>query len=77
MTDTDGPLLTAFMSDFYRDFKTINKLVFRLWPNGPRPRRAGASLTIGTGSYDGKSLKADRPDPTTAIFRLPARASGN
>src|SRR4051812_39503055 len=53
VTETDGPLLTAFMSDFYRDFKTINKLVAMSVPPKARDVNTGWA-----GPYTYRDLRA-------------------
>jgi hypothetical protein len=48
-----------------------DRLVFRLWPNGPRPSRAGARLDVDA-VYLGTTVPAptERPDPTTLVVPL-------
>jgi hypothetical protein len=52
------------------------ELVFRLWPNGPRPAAAGARLDVGE-IYLGSSVpsRVERPDPTTIVVPLDAPLS--
>ena len=46
-----------------------SRLVFRLWPNGPRQRREGMELTVGAATDgEGRPLPARRPDPTTLLI---------
>jgi hypothetical protein len=48
-----------------------DRLVFRLWPNGPRPAQAGARLDVDAvylGS--GVPMRTERPDPTTLVVPL-------
>jgi hypothetical protein len=43
----------------------VDRLVFRLWPNGPRLRNAGARLDITAVRVDGKPVQWQVPDLTT------------
>src|SRR5262249_24963210 len=64
-----GDLRVRFTPDIATD-----RLVFRLWPNTPRFRRAGASLQTGAPvDPDGHGLAFSYPDPTTLVVR-PRRA---
>jgi Peptidase family M1 domain len=49
--------------------RPTDRLVFRLWANGPPQRRAGARLDIGTVTVDGRPARVVRPDPTTVAVR--------
>ena len=44
--------------------RPTNRLVFRLWPNGPPERRQGMRLDVGRVSFP-----IERPDPTTVVVR--------
>ncbi|HEX9994282.1 MAG TPA: M1 family aminopeptidase [Acidimicrobiales bacterium] len=62
-----GTLRARFTPDLPTD-----RLVFRLWPNGPRPAGAGVVLDVGpVTSPDLGALASERPDPTTLVVRLP------
>jgi Peptidase family M1 domain len=51
------------------------RIVFRLWPNGPRQLAEGMLLTVGTASdAQGRRLPMRRPDPTTLVVRRALRA---
>jgi len=56
----DGRLRVAFTPDL-----PTHKLVFRLWPNGPRQRAAGAKLEVRKVKSDGRRLATRLPNPTT------------
>lgn len=43
-----------------------DRLVFRLWPNGPRYARVGAHLAV-SGVHAGASASVTHPDPTTLV----------
>jgi hypothetical protein len=61
-----GDLRVRFVPD-----RPIDRLVFRLWPNGPRSRAAGARLDVGPIALDGAPARpGDLPDPTTLVVRL-------
>lgn len=44
-----------------------DRLVFRLWPNGPRLAAAGAWLEAGPVAVDGREAESRSPDPTTLV----------
>lgn len=46
-----------------------DRLVFRLWPNGPRSAQAGGSLSPGEVTVDGTAVPATREDPTVLVVR--------
>jgi hypothetical protein len=46
--------------------RPTNRLVFRLWPNGPSQLRSGSRLDAGPVG----NLKLTRPDPTTLVVHL-------
>jgi hypothetical protein len=50
--------------------RSTDRLVFRLWANGPPQRREGSRLQVGPATADGKTLQAAHPDPTTLVLRL-------
>ena len=61
-----GDLTVTFTPDLPTD-----RLVFRLWPNGPRPSGAGARLDVGPVSVDGKPPTPGHvPEPTTLDVAL-------
>ena len=55
-----GRLSVVFIPDLRTD-----RLVFRLWPNGPRQAREGTSLNVGAVRVDGRTAPSSRTDPTT------------
>ncbi|MCU1373277.1 MAG: uncharacterized protein JWO68_563, partial [Actinomycetia bacterium] len=61
-----GDLTVRFTPDVATD-----RLVFRLWPNGPKLAQAGARLDAGPVSLDGGAgTPGQRPDPTTLVVPL-------
>jgi hypothetical protein len=62
----EGRQVVRFTPDLPTD-----RLVFRLWPNGPRPSAAGARLDVAE-VFLGSSAPApvERPDATTLVVRL-------
>ena len=60
----DGDLRVRFTPDLDTD-----RLVFRLWPNGPALADAGARLEAGPVSVDGREAPAVPEDPTTLVVR--------
>lgn len=62
----EGELSVRFRPDLATD-----RLVFRLWPNGPRPAAAGARLEVDAVTLDpGGPAAVDQPDPTTLVVPL-------
>jgi hypothetical protein len=49
---------------------TTDRLVFRLWPNGPALAAAGSHLEPGPIRVDGVATSASRPDPTTVVVPI-------
>ena len=62
-----GRLTVRFRPDL-----TTDRLVFRLWPNGPRPAAAGASLEAGPVLVGAAAAATSQPDPTTLVVSLQA-----
>ena len=60
----EGDLRVRFTPDLDTD-----RLVFRLWPNGPALADAGARLETGPVTVDGREAPASRDDPTTLVVR--------
>jgi aminopeptidase N len=60
----EGDLAVAFVPDVDTD-----RLVFRLWPNGPRLTRAGASLATDAVTVDGAPAGAEQETPTLLVVR--------
>lgn len=52
----------------------IDRLVFRLWPNGPVQTGEGAHLDAGPVTVDGGPAPSSQPDPTTMIVAHPVAA---
>jgi hypothetical protein len=44
-----------------------DRLVFRLWPNGPSQLKAGSRLDVRDETVDGRRAVVRRPDPTTLV----------
>jgi hypothetical protein len=61
----DGRVIVRFTPNL-----DTKRLVFRLWPNGPRQLAEGARLTVGAPTTEaGLRLPTRRPDPTTLVVR--------
>jgi Peptidase family M1 domain len=45
-----------------------DRVVFRLWPNGPRQLAEGQSLLVGGVKIDGKAVGSRETDPTTLVI---------
>jgi hypothetical protein len=50
--------------------RPTDRLVFRLWPNGPLQRAGGQSLDVGAVTGGGRRLEVRRPLPTMLVVRL-------
>jgi Peptidase family M1 domain len=57
----------------FRANRGTDRLVFRLWPNGPLQRRGGQRLDTGPVTRAGRMLDVTRPDPTTLVVHLRRR----
>jgi len=64
----DGVVEGETMVRFTPDLPT-DQLVFRLWPNGPRPSAAGARLDVGGVSVGGRRVDARVDEPTILVAR--------
>jgi len=51
-----------------------DRLVFRLWPNGPRYAKTGAHLSVSAVREEGRMLPLSYPDPTTLVIARPVAA---
>lgn len=56
----DGTVNVKFTPDVPTD-----RVIFRLWPNGPRPARGGARIDTGQVTVGGRPTPSSLPDPTT------------
>jgi hypothetical protein len=59
-----GRVAVRFVPDMATD-----RLVFRLWPNGPRPARAGARLSVSAVTVAGRPAPSAQEDATTLVVR--------
>ena len=50
--------------------RATSRLVFRLWPNGPRLAADGARLDVEEARLAQGAATVERPDPTTLVFEL-------
>lgn len=57
-----GDVTVRFTPDLDTD-----RLVFRLWPNGPRSATRGAELAITSVAVDGKAATSEQPNATTLV----------
>jgi hypothetical protein len=64
----DGDLRVRFTAS-----RPTDRLVFRLWANGPRSRSEGASLAVRDVAVNGRRARTQTPDPTTLVVPLGRR----
>ncbi|MFY9579107.1 MAG: M1 family aminopeptidase [Gaiellaceae bacterium] len=69
LKEVSGDLTVRFTPN-----RPTQRLVFRLWPNGPLQEREGTRLDVGDATAGGHTLHAARPDPTTLVLRAQLRA---
>jgi Peptidase family M1 domain len=62
-------LVTGDLRVTFTPSRPTNRLVFRLWPNGPPQLRQGSRLDPGAVTSEGRRLPARRPDPTTLVVK--------
>jgi hypothetical protein len=62
--------VTGALTVTFTPNRATDRLVFRLWPNGPGQRHAGSRLIVGKVTSRGAVLPAARPDPTTLTVGL-------
>jgi hypothetical protein len=68
----DGsPVVTGKTEVTFTPDLPTKRLVFRLWPNGPRQAESGAHLTTGPVISAGRKLPKQLTDPTTLEVRPP------
>jgi hypothetical protein len=66
----EGTVDVQFTPDLPTD-----RLVFRLWPNGPRQQGEGGRIETGQVEVDGRPLPSSLDDPTTLVVPLPEGAT--
>ena len=63
-----GPVTGTLAVVFTPDLPT-GRLVFRLWPNGPRQADEGSHLAVSDVRLGGRPAKTSLPDPTLLVVR--------
>jgi hypothetical protein len=63
-----GPVTGALAVAFTPDL-TTGRLVFRLWPNGPRQAGEGSHLSVSDVRLGGRPARTALTDPTTLVVR--------
>src|SRR5207253_3951394 len=58
-----GDLMVRFTPN-----RATDRIVFRLWPNGPRQHQEGQSLLVGGIQINGKDVGSRETDPTTLVI---------
>ena len=62
-------LVTGDLTVTFTPNRPTDRLVFRLWPNGPPQLVQGSRLDPGVVTSSGRQLRTLRPDPTTLVVR--------
>jgi hypothetical protein len=69
--DLGAGVVTGDLSVRFRPDLDTDRLVFRLWPNGPLLAAAGTKLEAGPVTLDGaEPVPGEQPDPTTLVVPL-------
>jgi hypothetical protein len=69
--DLEAGVVTGDLAVRFRPDLDTDRLVFRLWPNGPGLAAAGTRLDAGPVTLDGgEPAPGERPDPTTLVVPL-------
>jgi hypothetical protein len=69
--DLDAGAVTGTVAVRFRPDLDTDRLVFRLWPNGPGLAAAGTRLEAGPVTLDGADpVPGEQPDPTTLVVPL-------
>jgi hypothetical protein len=69
-TGTGGGWAVAGTTEVrFRPDLDIDRIVFRLWPNGPRQRSLGARMETGPVRVDGAEAPSGLDDPTTLVVQ--------
>jgi hypothetical protein len=61
----EGTQVVRFVPDL-----PVDRLVLRLWANGPRPASVGTAIELGAVEVAGRPAPVSQPDPTTAVIEL-------
>jgi len=61
----EGTQVVRFVPDL-----PVDRVVLRLWANGPRPASVGTSIELGAVAVGGRPAPVGQPDPTTAVVEL-------
>ncbi len=64
-----GTVAVRFVPDL-----AIDKLVFRLWPNGPRPSQGGGSMSVGDVVVDGAAVASTVGPEDSTVLTVPLPA---
>jgi hypothetical protein len=71
-TASGSPIVTGAQEVRFTPDLATDRLVFRLWPNGPIERRVGASLAVlGAVTSAGRPLRSSMTNPTTLVVDPP------
>jgi hypothetical protein len=69
--DLGAGVVTGDVAVRFRPDLDVDRLVFRLWPNGPALAEAGTRLEVGPVTLDGaEPVPGEQPDPTTLVVPL-------
>lgn len=71
--DPEAGTVTGRSTVRFTTDRATSRLVFRLWPNGPRLAAEGAELVVEEATLRGGDGSVQRPDSTTLVFELDDR----
>jgi hypothetical protein len=66
--DLDANMVNGTMEAAFTPDRDTDKVVLRLWPNGPSQRARGAHEEIANATLDGKPVAITMANPTTALL---------
>lgn len=69
-------VVTGVMEVTFTPDLPADRLVFRLWANGPPQAAEGAHLSVSAVSSQGMRLRTEQPDPTTLVVSPPGGTLG-
>ncbi|MEY2468431.1 MAG: hypothetical protein QOF21_1129, partial [Actinomycetota bacterium] len=66
--DLDANTVTGTMKASFTPDRATDRIVMRLWPNGPIPAAKGAHENLANPTIDGRPVPMSLPNETTAVI---------